>query len=145
MKKRGIVLLIIVVFVLILSVLITASPQDTGCCTNPDLPNLCIETSESTCCSPADDYNACVSAYFFNETPCNNVPSNLCNATLPVCCTDPNDERFCDATVDYLAQCYNRSSFVNQDCSEVGVCQEGCCICVEECPRAALVIEEESK
>ena len=133
MKKRGIVLLVLAVFVLILSVLISASPQDTGCCTNPDLLIICQDSAtETSCCGGAEDYDSCVESYFFNATPCSNVPNNLCNSTLPVCCTDPDDPRFCDETVVYRAQCYNRSSFVNQLCSEVPACKEGCCICIDE-------------
>ena len=133
MKKRGIILIVLVVFILILSVLINADSLDTGCCTNPELSLItCTNTTEAECCTGLLNYTECVNKYFYKGTQCENVENNLCDLTKPGCCINTEDEKLCEY-VDLKARCYFRESqdFSEELCENIDICKEGCCFCTD--------------
>jgi len=133
MRKRGLILLVLVVFAIFTVFLINAAPTDTGCCTNPDVSDICTQMTEIDCCGGAADYDGCVVDYFYVNKSCSYVPGLLCKPDTYGTCTNTGEPlNFCKY-VDYKARCYYREDFVAELLpEEIDKCKEGCCICTDE-------------
>ncbi|MBW2981281.1 C1 family peptidase [Candidatus Woesearchaeota archaeon] len=123
LEKRG---LIIFIALLVLINIILTSAQQTGCCTNPELPVniICTETTAEDCCA-AD--TSCIAEYFSEGIACNTI---LCTDQGGYCLGEEPKEQYCEFK-NPLALCINQTS-VSPGTDIPAECEEGCCICEKD-------------
>ena len=135
MKKRGVILIAVLIIFLSYSIFSFAQNTDTtGCCTNPDQPNLiCTITTISDCCIDIDESKCKYDEYFFEVPTCDELDLCISYPGWATCLIDgtPEYPEYC-RQVQTRAHCFNRSddNFIPLPKEDIDECKPGCCICI---------------
>jgi hypothetical protein len=130
MQKRGMILIVLGIFLLIYAVFSSAQNQ-IGCCANPYAApgRICAEITAAECCGTDAE---CISSYFYSGA-CEDLPINKDYLCEPGFCLGQDDEtldnnQYCKE-VDYVAECLNQTAWYSAGLGIPAECEEGCCIC----------------